>query len=88
MNTYYKQCCLSKPTPTGHIQTVIWIPEEFGVVGKVLKLKTDGVWNNGWIVKFASSNRLEQKLVLDSHDAIKAHRDRTGDSMPKRTNSA
>lgn len=82
---YFKQCCLSKPTEKGHAQKVVWIPEEFAVVGRALKTKDHGTddWENGWTVESASSNRLEESMLPDSHKGIKAHRDHTGDSTPK-----
>lgn len=42
-----KQCKLLK----GNIQTTAWIPEKFAVKGNYVKLKQDGEWVNGWLVK-------------------------------------
>lgn len=62
-----------------------WIPEKFGVQGKVLKLKdSDGNWDDGWIVKMASQTRLAEDMLPDYHDEIKGHRKATGDALPKK----
>lgn len=42
----YVQCLLVK---SNRSQTS-WIPAQFAKLGKVLKLRLDGVWNNGWKV--------------------------------------
>jgi hypothetical protein len=61
-----------------------WIPEEFAVVGKVLKLKNaDGIWDNGWIVQTAGQNRVAENMLPDYHSEIKGHRKATGDALPK-----
>lgn len=47
----YKQCHLQK----GETHHMAWIPEQFAVVGKFVKIKNnDGSWNDGWQVKAAS----------------------------------
>lgn len=83
---YYKQCHLQKPTKEGTMCQTSWIPEQFAVVGKVLKLKdSDGKWDNGWVVKTAGQNRVPDNEMLDSHSTIKGHRKMTGDALPKTT---
>lgn len=42
----YTQCQLKK----GNLRTVVWIPLEFAVLGKVLKIRDENTWDNGWIV--------------------------------------
>ena len=51
----YTQCMLRKRSGNISILDVCWIPEEFAVVNKVLKLKKEegkldqsGEWKNGW----------------------------------------
>jgi hypothetical protein len=78
--TYYKQCRLQK----GNAHQMSWIPEEFAVKDKVIKLRSEGVWDDGWIVKEAYSTRLETNDLPDSHSEIKSHRKATGDAMPKK----
>jgi len=75
--TKFRQCVLEK-TP-GH-RIVSYIPEKFAKVGKVVKLKNDGEWDDGWVVKFAGD------LVDEPPDIkkmVRVHRKRTGDSLPK-----
>lgn len=82
--TYYRQCRLSKKIPTGEKRQMSWIPEEFAVLNKVLKLRdSDGKWEDGWVVTEASQTRLAHQDVPDYHDGIKSHRKATGDALPK-----
>ena len=34
----------------GNIHQLSWIPSKFAVLGKVLKIKEKGVWEDGWQV--------------------------------------
>lgn len=65
------------------LETVGWIPEKYSVVNKAVKiLKDDETWDDGWIVKEVFA-KVEECNLPDSHKEIKAHKKRTGDSMPK-----
>lgn len=80
---FYRQCWLEKTCSTGVIQQVSFIPEEFSVIGKVIKLKeSNNVWDNGWVVKSVGVRHSEDQLP-DSHNDIKSLRKATGDSLPK-----
>jgi hypothetical protein len=80
--TYYRQCRLQR----GNCHQVSWIPEPYCVKDKVLKLKnSDGVWENGWVVKGAGTNRITD--VPHAEGLIRAHRKATGDSLPKGPNN-
>lgn len=59
---FYRQCRLKKDNKDGSTShQTSYIPEPFCVEGKVLKLKdNEGVWDNGWIVEWASENRTEE----------------------------
>lgn len=46
--TLYKQCRLVK---NGITEQTSWIPEEFAVNGKVIKIRENGVWDDGWVVE-------------------------------------
>ncbi len=78
--TKYRQCVLQRQL-TSETATTSFIPEKFANVGEVLKLKdSNGNWTDGWVVKSAG------QLVDEPPDfrkAIKSHRKRTGDSLPK-----
>jgi hypothetical protein len=81
---YYRQCRLSRKTPTGEAQQVSWLPDQYAVAGKVLKLRDDDKnWENGWVVVGAGQNRLAQDQLPDYHQLIKGHRKMTGDALPK-----
>src|SRR5262249_48812148 len=79
---YFRQCRMEKNLPTGTKHMTSWIPEAFAVVGKVLKLRDDGVWEDGWRVTTAGA-RLADDDLPDPHDDVKHHRRATGDSLPK-----
>jgi hypothetical protein len=79
-NVFYRQCRLVKRTQTGELQQMSWIPDQFAVVGKVLKLRADGVWDNGWVVQLAGHNLLSADQVPDFHEMSKAHLRATGDA--------
>lgn len=54
----YAQCRLEKPTPTGTLEQTSYLPVQFAVVGKVLKLRgDDGIWSDGWRVLSAGEPR-------------------------------
>jgi len=78
--TTYNQCRLRRK----NAEQVSYIPTKFAVVGSFLKLKDEkGNWTNGWEV-LSVGEATPENLVPDSHDAIKAHRKRTGDAMAKK----
>ena len=75
----YRQCVLQKQ----NLEQVSFIPSKFAVVGKVIKIKdSNDNWDDGWVVMYAGQE-VDEKSVPDSHDAIKAHRKKTGDAMAK-----
>lgn len=80
--TKYKQCKLVKKTHQGQLETVSWIPDKFANIGGVIKLKNDdGEWDDGWVVMSASEDTVDEPP--DYRKSIRAHRNRTGDSLPK-----
>lgn len=60
-----------------------YIPEKFAILNKIVKLKEDGEWNDGWKVIAVSSLRHKDDDLPDSHAQIKWHRKTTGDSQKK-----
>lgn len=87
--TYYRQCRLEKPVPTGIIQQTAWIPEQFAKLGRSLRIRVRGAWDHGWIVAWVGQGRNETLVVPDGfgglpdpHRQIKAHRRNTGDALP------
>jgi hypothetical protein len=80
---YYRQCQLARPYERGEMRLTSWIPEEFAVAGKRVRLRDDGGWQDGWVVRFAGPYRVADGDLPDPHDDVKGHRRRTGDARPK-----
>lgn len=68
---YYRQCVLKKQSVT----TTSWLPEKFAKQGKVLKLKNDGVWDNGWKVDQVGSRRVLEDEVRERSQDYKHQRE-------------
>lgn len=83
---YYRQCKLEKKMDENRTcHQVSYIPSQYAIEGKVLKLRdSDKNWDNGWVVTSAGNNLYEDKEILDSHEVIKGHRKMTGDSERKK----
>jgi len=62
--TYYKQGAIQKK----NITMIIWIPEEYVVKDKLLKIKLHGIWEDGWKVIRTFSVRKSEKDVLENED--------------------
>ena len=77
---HYRHCRLVKPVATGEQVLVSWIPEGFAQVGRVLKVKDAGAWDDGWVVREVWSSRLPAAQVPDFHELSKAHLRATGDA--------
>lgn len=73
----YTQCHLQH---RHKVNTVSWIPAKFAKIGAILKLKNDGVWEDGWVVVGVGAT---SDNPPDAHNAVKEHRKNTGDSLPK-----
>jgi hypothetical protein len=77
---HYRHCRLVKPVASGEQVLVSWIPEAFAQVGRVLKLKDAGGWDDGWVVREVWASRLPAAQVPDFHELSKAHLRATGDA--------
>lgn len=55
----YRQCLMVK---RGTEQTA-WIPEKFSKTNKVLKIKIDGEWDEGWEVRAVYEPAVEEGVV-------------------------
>lgn len=75
----YVQCKLSK----NNVVEVAFIPKEFAVIGRVLKIRDGETWKNGWVVIQTSSIIVDESHLPDSHREIASHRKKTGDASPK-----
>ncbi len=80
---YYRQCRLEKGTSDGTLQQTSWLPEQFARAGQVVRLREDSIWVDGWLVTTVSNTRLAESMLPDVHEAIKTHRNATGDSMKR-----
>ena len=49
-NPNYTQCLLRKPTSKGYTERVAFIPTTLAKIGKVVEVKVDDSWDNGWTV--------------------------------------
>ena len=76
----YRQCRLQRGSST----QVSWIPAQFAIRGRVLRLRERGndSWSDGWRVLDASGEK-QLADITDAHSAIREHRKRTGDALPR-----
>ena len=64
MSKSNKYCqCKMKRNSEGRVG---WIPLEFAKVGRVLKLKINNKWQNGWTVKSVGS--MEDAKYIEEHE--------------------
>lgn len=64
MTTYFRQVELVK---SGRIYMMTWIPLQFAKKGKLLELKEEDGWNNGWVVnKVYPAKLTDKELELTS----------------------
>ena len=78
---FYRQCRLVKRIDGGELMQVSWLPEPYATAGRVVKLRENGVWDDGWVVASAGQNRLPADQVPDFHELSKAHLRATGDAQ-------
>lgn len=57
MTSFYRQCTLTRGTTS----EIVWIPEQFAVSGKYLKIKDD----NGWQVTHVGTSRTEGSYLKE-----------------------
>ena len=79
---WYRQCAMEKPLPSGGVMsTISWIPEEFAVIGKFLKLDDD----DGWRVKMVGARKGDKEVNERSRDYKKQRKgsdmDRNADGV-------
>ena len=84
---YFRQCKLVRPHGHGEMRLTSWIPETFAVAGKRLRLRDEGGWQDGWVVREVGPYRVADEDLPDPHDDVKSHRRRTGDALPNRSSS-
>jgi hypothetical protein len=75
MKKTYKQVDLQK----GSTFTTVWIPSQHAVVGNILRIKLE----DGWEVIEVYDKECEYDEIVHVHSAVRKHRQRTGDDIPK-----
>lgn len=76
----YKQCTLQHDAPDSVTRLVTWIDARYARLGNNIRLKDDSRY---WAIIEVSSVVVDERHLPDSHSAIKAHKKKTGDSLPK-----
>lgn len=69
----YTQCKLTHPDGTCMTS---WIPTKFAKKNKILKLKDNGVWKDGWVVTSVFGTQ-DEKIVLARRSDYRNWRDMT-----------
>jgi hypothetical protein len=60
-----------KDISNGHKIYVSWIPEKFAIKGKVLKLKLNDIFEDGWKVIFVGSRQEAEIVEENERDYLK-----------------
>lgn len=68
----YVQCQLRKE----NMERISWIPEKDAQIGKVISIKEDGKWTDGWNVR-ATYGKLSEEKVIAGRDSYRHHRKNT-----------
>jgi hypothetical protein len=61
---YHVQCVLNKK----NIYQISWIHEKYAVMGKWIKLKENGVWEDRWQVMDCGARELTEKIKKREND--------------------
>lgn len=67
----YAQCSMERKVSTGVQQHVAWIPNEFAVVGKYIRIKFEETWIDGWLVTGVGAKKDWLYLELKSRDHLR-----------------
>ena len=63
---FYHQCVLTRQNDSSFSARVSWIPEEFAILGRVVKLKAeDGIWVDGW--KVGEVGARQEAAYVENH---------------------
>jgi hypothetical protein len=63
----YTQCYLIK----GERSQVAWIPSEFAIIEKIIKIKIDGEWDDGWKIIRTYNTRTSEHIKEHERDYLK-----------------
>lgn len=73
---YYRQCEMRKPLENGYTSHIAWIPEKYAVKEKIIKIKFDDGWIDGWEVYYVG-NKKEYTEVNIGSQAYKHQRNKS-----------
>ena len=62
--SYFFQCWLRR----GNARQMAWMPQKFAVTGGYVRLKNDGVWENGWQIVGVGGRLTEEHLLERNQD--------------------
>lgn len=79
----YRQCELQKQNNGSVIRQVAYIPEIYASIGRVVRIRENTIWTDGWKVTKAHHDVVYDDDLPDWHQSIKNHRKATGDSLKK-----
>lgn len=82
MKLYYRQCTLEKFVNGSTLKQVAYIPDCYAILNKVIKIKNEEIWDDGWVVTGVYA-KIHEDHLPDNYKAIKLHRKNTGDSVLK-----
>ena len=66
-DVFYRQCSLRRVD--GHVD-MSWIPEGFAKKGEYLRIRRNGVWENGWQVVEVYDRESEKALLTHERDYL------------------
>jgi len=69
----YRQCKLQR----GCVNCTCWVPSQFAVKGKVLKIKNEGKWEDGWTVEEAYKGEISDETARAIGSQHRTHRKHT-----------
>ena len=86
-STTYVQCTLKRTAASTTSTITSYLPIAFAKHKRVVRLRDDqGVWTDGWIVEQVGDTLVEENQLPDYRKAIRAHRQKTGDSLRRSKN--
>lgn len=60
---FHTQCVLQRKTDNGNLTQMSWIPAQFAQEGRVVRLKENGAWTDGWVVIKTYSTRPSDEVA-------------------------
>ena len=62
-NELYRQCRLVKKVRNREAIQTSYIPAEFAREGRVVKIREDGGWDDGWVIRVVGGSLTEEQLT-------------------------